>query len=59
MESLKKNQILVQELNVVISERKKMSLDGLNSILDVIEEFAYIAHRSISWYTLQNFGSVL
>ena len=59
MESLKKNQILVQELNVVISERKKMSLDGLNSILDVIEEFVYIAHRSISWYTLQNFGSVL
>ena len=49
MESLKKNQILVQELNVVISERKKMSLDGLNSILDVIEEFVYIAHRSISW----------
>lgn len=31
-------------------KEEKMSLDELNSILDIIEESAYIAHRSIKWY---------
>ena len=31
-------------------KKEKMSLDELNSILNIIEESAYIAHRSIKWY---------
>lgn len=48
METLKKNQIVVQELNN--TGKKKISLHGLNSILDLMEELAYIAHESLQWY---------
>lgn len=48
METLKKNQIVVQELNNI--GKKKISLHELNSILDLMEELAYIAHESFQWY---------
>lgn len=48
METLKKNQIVVQKLNN--TRKKTISLHGLNSMLDVMKELSYIAHESLQWY---------
>lgn len=48
METLKKNRIVVQALNN--TGKKKTSLHGLHSTLDLTEELAYLAHESFQRY---------